>query len=486
MPPSQVAWTLPVTVLVVGLVVGALFVWRQFFAGRSAAAAAAVPGAAPLELRDLEGRRDVLLAQLRELEDTAAKRSPEQLAHERYALELQAARVLRDLERHPTRRGAARAAAAGARAAAATAAAVSAPAPTRNTAASGFLWGIGTAAVIGVLLFYVSRSATTRDEGGSATGNVPAMGRPAASQDAGQAQAPASPEEQALRAALERNPDDFEARIGLAQVYLGRQDMMGVWNETQYVLQRKPNDPRALAYQALVRVAMGQAELAVGMLKQAMAAEPSLIEGYVHLALVYRRLGRNEEAEAVMADALKRFPQQHDPLRAVFDEMRRSVTAQDAAPGEDGANPHAGLADAPAGAPVPAAAAAAPAKAAPTAGRAAPVDTGRTVGGVIELDPALAGQVPAGATLFIVVREARLQRGPPAAVQRLEVSSFPLRFELSDKDSMAGEPLPDPLRIEARIDADGNAMTRDPNDPAVVEDGVRAGTRDLRLVLRRP
>jgi hypothetical protein len=83
------------------------------------------------------------------------------------------------------------------------------------------------------------------------------------------------------------------------------------------------------------------------------------------------------------------------------------------------------------------------------------------------------------------VREARVQRGPPAAVKRLNVGAFPLRFELGDEDSMAGEPLPDPLRIEARVDSDGNAMTRDPGDPTAVEDGVRRGATGLRLVLRR-
>ena len=48
-----------------------------------------------LDARDLVARRDALLQQLRELEDTAAKRTPEQLALERYALELEAARALR-------------------------------------------------------------------------------------------------------------------------------------------------------------------------------------------------------------------------------------------------------------------------------------------------------------------------------------------------------------------------------------------------------
>ena len=56
-----------------------------------ASAPAATAALAALDQRDLEARRDALLQQLRELDDTASKRTPEQLARERYALELQAA-----------------------------------------------------------------------------------------------------------------------------------------------------------------------------------------------------------------------------------------------------------------------------------------------------------------------------------------------------------------------------------------------------------
>lgn len=473
MPAQAVDWSLPIGVLAVGLAVGLVFAWRQFFGvpvkrEHDAAPPSVVPGALPLELRDLAGQRDVLLAQLRELDDTAAKRTPEQLARERYGLELKAARVLRDLERHPAARAAARESA---RAQAGGALPAAVPAAAGGGTVKGFLWGLGVAVALGGLLFSVNRTAQPREAGGQVTGNLPESGGGAT---APASAPPASPEEQALREALQRNPDDFDARIGLAQVLLGRQDMMGVWSETQYVLERQPGEPRALAYQALVRVAMGQAEIAEQMLKEALKARPDLLEGWVHLALVYRRLGRDAEAEKVMAEALKRFPQQRASLTSVFDQIRSGVTAQTEAEGQ----PHAQAGAAPEPAPV--------ASAAPASTSAAPAaEAGRSVSGVIELDPSLQGQVAAGAALFITVREARVQRGPPAAVKRLSVGAFPLRFELSDADSMAGEPLPDPLRIEARVDSDGNAMTREPGDPTAVEDGVRRGAQGLRLVLRR-
>src|SRR5262252_5738735 len=91
MPPEAVDWQPAIVVLASGLVLGALLtLWLR----RRGVAAAEPHGALPLELRDLDGRVAALFVQLRELEDAAAKRTPEQLARERYALELEAARAL--------------------------------------------------------------------------------------------------------------------------------------------------------------------------------------------------------------------------------------------------------------------------------------------------------------------------------------------------------------------------------------------------------
>ena len=63
---------------------------------------------------------------------------------------------------------------------------------------------------------------------------------------------------------------------------------------------------------------------------------------------------------------------------------------------------------------------------------------------------------------------------------------FPATFELSEADSMMGQPLPDQLLIEARLDEDGDPTTRPPTDPKARLDGVKVGRTDLRLVLKRP
>jgi len=38
-----------------------------------------------------------------------------------------------------------------------------------------------------------------------------------------------------------------------------------------------------------------------------------------------------------------------------------------------------------------------------------------------------------------------------------------------------GQPLPKSVRVEARLDGDGNVMTRAPDDPAAAKDGVALG-----------
>lgn len=403
----------------------------------------------------------------------AAKKTPAQLAEDRYALELEAAHVLMTLDDNMK----AEAPKTKAKAAKEEPAAQAAPGwLAERPALRGFLWGVGAMVVLGGLLLSVRETATTRQEGGSATGNTPMMGRPSAAPEPAQP----SEEEARIRAAVEKNPNDLDARMALVQVYLGRQDMMGVWNETKAVLERSPGNPQAIAYQALVRLAMGQGDAAQGMLEKVIASSPDLLEGYLHLALVHVRMGRMAQAEAVMARAEKRFPARGEMLKRLLVEMKQQAPAEGPVPAAGEADPHAGL-GMPEAAPAAAAAAPAAPQAAPPPGGQS--RGGKSVEGVVELDPSLKGSVAPGALVFITAREAGAG-GPPAAAKRLP-AAFPLRFELSAADSMMGGELPVRLKIEARVDSDGDPMTRDPADPSAHVDGVAIGTRDLRMVLRR-
>ncbi len=83
--------------------------------------------------------------------------------------------------------------------------------------------------------------------------------------------------------------------------------------------------------------------------------------------------------------------------------------------------------------------------------------------GTLELAPDLVGRVPPGAVLFVVARTA--QSGPPLAVVRVADPSFPLRFSIGPGDRMIQSmPFAGDILLSARVDADGDAMTRSPGD----------------------
>ena len=94
---------------------------------------------------------------------------------------------------------------------------------------------------------------------------------------------------------------------------------------------------------------------------------------------------------------------------------------------------------------------------------------GGSIRGIIQLDPSLQGRVPAGAVLFIIVRRdaGEGQRGTLIAAtkaDRISAASFPFPFVVTQRDAMMGAPLLGSVRVCARIDADGDALSRDPGD----------------------
>jgi tetratricopeptide (TPR) repeat protein len=454
--PFENDWLLPLATMALALGAG-FALWHRTAARRArtgadpvrsaGVTAGALPTAGGAARAELELERDALLARLREL--AAAGEDAAATASERQDLERRAAAVLRRLEETAGAAGTA---------AAPVGSAAPPPAATRH-ALRGFAWGLATAAVLGLLVALVWRSASPR------AGSDPISGGPGGDPEAAsRAGLPTDAEVQALADGVERDPEDVEARMELAVALLARGDLMGVFEQTREVLERRPDHPRALAYQALVRLAMGEPEAALQMLDRALAAQPDLLDAWVHLVVVNMQLGRYEEAERAIVE-IERLHPDADPLLA---ELRQAVArrrSDRSGPGElPPAHPPLSGAEPSGGAPA-----------------AAVGDSG--VSGTLELAPGAAGRLPPGAVLFVVARPEGRATGPPVAVSRLAADSFPVAFRIDQGDSMMGQELPSRLRLEARIDLDGNATTRDPSEPMASRDGVPLGAAGVTLVL---
>jgi cytochrome c-type biogenesis protein CcmH len=429
-------WVSASVMLAAGIALGMLFVWSV---SQSSARKKVRPGDDALALADLEAKRDALILHLRELEGAEA-------TEERAKIELEAAQVLRELDRAKSHRPA-------------TTAAMSTIDDSKrhdrkrdNAALRGFLWGAGSVAALALLGFFVWSSSKERTEGEPPTGASPMAAAPSA---AG-ANAQADPQLQAIQAAVQQNPDNLEAHVDLARALMEREDFMNSFKETQFVLERQPKNARALTYQALIRLAMGQADQSLAMLKIATTEQPDLVDGWVGLAWTYATMGKKDDSAAAIQQAIQRHPEQQERLTALLGEMAKRATQ--GAPGMTGEHPQTG--------------GTAPAAAAEPAGAAA----GRGVKITLDLDAGAQSRLSPGATLFVFARADGVTSGPPIAVKRLAASQFPMTVELTGADSMMGQPLPAKVRIEARLDADGNPLTKDAGDPKAAADGVVVGS----------
>ncbi len=411
-------WVSASAILAAGIILGLMFV---FFVRRRPAAAAAVP-AGDLDLRDLEAKRDALVEQLRGLDPMNAD--------ERTRLELETAQVLRQIDE---RRKASR-----------PPAPVAAPAsdPLRRATLIGFGWGAGSVLLLAVLGYMVMQQASTRQPNAPLTGSETTTVTPA--------QAPPDPGLQQLEAAVQKSPDDLNMRLDLAKAYLERDNLMAVFDQTQLILKKAPNEPHALTYQALVRMAMGQSADADKMLERATKVDPSLLDAWVALAWAKTSEGKTKEADAAIAEAQRHHPEEKARLDQVYAQMKQQAAARRSGGGTLPVDhPQIGTAEAPVEQPIHV---------------------------TLDVDPGAKVRVGPNAVLFVFARPEGVTAGPPSAVKRLVGVTFPMTFDLGSADSMMGQPLPPRVRLEARLDSDGNAMTKDPGDPDAVQDGVALGS----------
>jgi Tfp pilus assembly protein PilF len=420
-------WLPAIAILSSGLIVGLMFV---YFVRRKHAPASAED----LVLRDLEAKRDTLIEELR---------APDVTPEERTRLEIETARVLRSIDerRKVERRASSRADDGRGR----PSLHEEAPGKGNRAALIGFAWGAGSVMVLVGLGYFVMNQAKSRDSNQGMTGGQTSTMMPA--------QPPSDPAVQRLEAAVKSAPDDLNTRIELAKAYLEHDNLMGVFDQTQYVLAKSPNDTRALTYQALVRMAMGQSADAENMLEKATKIDPQFIDAQVALAWVKTAVGKPKEAAAAIQHAEKAHPEEKARLEQVYAQMKAQGAQQQQQQASLPPN-HPSLP--------------APGQEVATSTESDPAAIHMTV----TLDPSAKSKT---GVLFVLARGEGVTAGPPLAVKRIDSPSFPMKIDLSSADSMMGQPLPPKVRIEARLVSGGDVMQHNPNDPDTVIDHVASG-----------
>ena len=278
-------------------------------------------------------------------------------------------------------------------------------APKPRTAMAGFVWGVVCTFIAGGVVYYASTF--TRDK------------------------------------------TNVDEQIVQAKDAFARNDLMGAFEKTNAVLAENPDEPRALTYNAVVRLSMGEVEKASSMLERATQRDPKLLDAWVALAQARMHNGQQKEAAAAIEAAIAQHPEEEKRIRDVFTTMQKKEPVVDTAALPPDHPPLPGMQPA----------------APPAQGTSQPIHLTMT------LDPKIADK---GGIIYVIARGE--EKGHPIAVRRIDTNAFPVSIDFGADDSMMGGALPPKVRLEARLDSDGDAGTNDPGDPRAVADGVKAGT----------
>ncbi|MFP6655585.1 MAG: hypothetical protein VCB25_08150, partial [Myxococcota bacterium] len=128
-----------------------------------------------------------------------------------------------------------------------------------------------------------------------------------------------------------------------------------------------------------------------------------------------------------------------------------------------------------------------PSRAEGSATGASRASTAAPIEGTISLSAESVASRPAGAVLFVIARPDGVTAGPPLAVLRITDPEFPYAFRIGPENVMIPSMrFEGAIALSARLDADGNAMTRSAEDiSTAVISSLAPGASGVRLVLTR-
>jgi len=270
-------------------------------------------------------------------------------------------------------------------------------APRPRTVTSGFVWGVVCTLIAGGVVYYAST--------------------------------------------FTRHKTNVDEQIVQAKDAFARNDLMSAFEKTNAVLEKNPDDARALTYNAVVRLSMGEVDKASSMLERATQRDPKLLDAWVALAQARMHAGQQKEAAAAIDAAIAQHPEEEKRIREVFTTMQKPAAETTALPPDHPPLP------------------------------GAEVSSAQPIHITMSLDPKIADK---GGIIYVIARGD--EKGHPIAVRRIDTNAFPVTIDFGGDDAMMGGALPPKVRLEARLDSDGDAGTNSPSDPRAFADGVRAGT----------
>lgn len=119
---------------------------------------------------------------------------------------------------------------------------------------------------------------------------------------------------EALRRALARNPDDFEAHLDLGAALNAQRDLRGARLHIERALALKPSSPQARFEEARLERAEGQLHAAVKHMEKVVDDEPDWLQPHIELAALYYRVKRPQDGarERAIVDRLTAEEQQRE------------------------------------------------------------------------------------------------------------------------------------------------------------------------------
>ena len=127
--------------------------------------------------------------------------------------------------------------------------------------------------------------------------------------------------ESEYKAALADNPFDEKSECRLAEIAARRPDPKSAAAHYSRALELQPNDVDANLGYARILIAMNQPQKAETLLQRATRLQPYNAVAHYRLSMVYRTLGRTEDARRELSE-FQRLNKMKDHLKEIYREMR--------------------------------------------------------------------------------------------------------------------------------------------------------------------